>query len=1195
MEYLQDLSFLKQICSLQAQETAARIILLNFDETPQEEITGTVIDGTINLDGASAMQRTCSLSLIVNKLTFPQINWILESKIKIEIGLKNTTNLYTNYDIIWFPMGIYYLTNLSISESTVAYTLSLQGKDKMCQLTGDIGGVFNSTIDFGTIDIVDKKNEIITKQLKISSIIKELVHTYGNELYHKIFLYDLEDYAIKLMSYYGETPLYVLLNASENNQFSIINYVKDENYIIYDINGKEVKLKEILEENLFISQYNILKQENQCTIFYLDSEKTSSIYIKKCNYGDIIGYVLTDLVYGDELIAGPGETVKSILDKIKNKLGIYEYFYDVNGNFIFKKQDQYAQINSYLNPYVSYLAPTYSFIDNELKINNNYTYNLSDIKNDFTVWGERTGINSNSKTDIHMRVAIDQKPKKYVSINIDDKKANYLIKSYQEFYPLLPNETVEEQLERIKQKPICYIASTEEYKEELCLDANIDYDIIKYVDWREIIYQMAQDYKKYNYVDQFASWVQEVNPECSYGKTGYERYYTDIDGFWRTLYQLDFEPVDNQEVLSSTYNYRIKGEPKIIKNRSGLKIYRNSQLLKSKYPNGYSIEWKTIDNNSDYEFLLMLYNYIDEEFSGNQELYYFNDDNKQIKLTGSQISRQLSRTEAEYDFDEEIFQNNRKYILRNLKTNATKNYTLKEINNLKQWNDRELDKNHLIIWALCYKLLYNTNGELIESFSQLEDDKTYNIFPLFLSNDLELQSNDSEIIENIEQDLQEQQLQEIHKKGFQFFIITKQHTFRILSQQENNNIIFDKNYNTQLKEKDYPVYNKIINKETGEEEFQYIGTCQNVINNNYNILKKLYWFAANGDDTKDYLMCKHLNTGVIEPQINSTELIRLLNFDFQEVPDRFEYFHNTSWLQFIYKQNTTDYTFDDAQTIYYDLTHLYKSYNNTTLISTQENDVEKIDSQNQTYYIPINSYPQNKEGSDLTNLKDFSKDENSLLLWAQAYNILYKQNKDIDIKTHYNKNIIKNPADLIFWFDFLDDNTFSVQYSINNIGPRELIKKDPSVSVIEYLQYLDNIFLDYNEDVSKDEQVIQKFFKSTFALSRPNMQVFRLGELDNHLLTLTERGRSAAEVINNYIYEHIYITQGVSISAIPQYFLTPNSLINMINTKDQIIDKYIINKITFSLRNGGTMSIQASKMLPEVLERQDVRKEIINE
>jgi hypothetical protein len=47
-------------------------------------------------------------------------------------------------------------------------------------------------------------------------------------------------------------------------------------------------------------------------------------------------------------------------------------------------------------------------------------------------------------------------------------------------------------------------------------------------DWREIIYQMALDYYKYNFLDDFELRVAEVNPSYPSGRTGYEQYYIDL-------------------------------------------------------------------------------------------------------------------------------------------------------------------------------------------------------------------------------------------------------------------------------------------------------------------------------------------------------------------------------------------------------------------------------------------------------------------------------------------------------------------------------------------------------------------------------------------------------------------------------------------------------------------------------------------
>jgi len=47
------------------------------------------------------------------------------------------------------------------------------------------------------------------------------------------------------------------------------------------------------------------------------------------------------MFYAGDLIAKSGETITSVLDKIKNMLGNFEYFYDIDGKFIFQEQKNY--------------------------------------------------------------------------------------------------------------------------------------------------------------------------------------------------------------------------------------------------------------------------------------------------------------------------------------------------------------------------------------------------------------------------------------------------------------------------------------------------------------------------------------------------------------------------------------------------------------------------------------------------------------------------------------------------------------------------------------------------------------------------------------------------------------------------------------------------------------------------------------
>jgi hypothetical protein len=68
---------------------------------PLESIEGRVTAGSINVDGASAVRRTCSLTMVATNVNINDFYWGLNTKFKLEIGLLNKINSkYPN--IIWF-------------------------------------------------------------------------------------------------------------------------------------------------------------------------------------------------------------------------------------------------------------------------------------------------------------------------------------------------------------------------------------------------------------------------------------------------------------------------------------------------------------------------------------------------------------------------------------------------------------------------------------------------------------------------------------------------------------------------------------------------------------------------------------------------------------------------------------------------------------------------------------------------------------------------------------------------------------------------------------------------------------------------------------------------------------------------------------------------------------------------------------
>jgi len=77
--------------------------------------------------------------MVSKTIDFTKYNIALQSKIRIDLGLKN--NIDNNYsDIIWLQMGIFIVTGFNTSISLSQSTLSISGKDKMCLLNGEISG-----------------------------------------------------------------------------------------------------------------------------------------------------------------------------------------------------------------------------------------------------------------------------------------------------------------------------------------------------------------------------------------------------------------------------------------------------------------------------------------------------------------------------------------------------------------------------------------------------------------------------------------------------------------------------------------------------------------------------------------------------------------------------------------------------------------------------------------------------------------------------------------------------------------------------------------------------------------------------------------------------------------------------------------------------------------------------------------------
>ena len=393
--YLDDVSFLKQLAGLHIKEYFVNIIVLNWQEQEIEHIEGKVISANINIDGNSIIRRTANLSVVLddtnNNIIEARNLLSINKKINLQIGFTNKTKKYLDQKMLWFPLGVYVITDASISYSDSGLTASLQLKDKMCLLNGECGGTLPASTVFDNYLTIDENGKEVIMRPTIYQIIQQLVNHFGGEQLGKIIISDLDIIVKQAVKWTGATPIYLYKN---NGQY------------IYTVNPLEI------QGETDSSNDNLLTK----TIF---------------QYGQDIGFIYTDFTYPGDLIGDAGNTVTDILEEIKNVLGNYEYFYDLDGNFIFQEVKNFLNnaqsayilnslrqqtlIPEYLDDGSKYLldinngSSVFNFNTSNLISSYTNTPKYASIRNDFMVWGIRKN-SDNFEIPIRYHLAIDRKP-----------------------------------------------------------------------------------------------------------------------------------------------------------------------------------------------------------------------------------------------------------------------------------------------------------------------------------------------------------------------------------------------------------------------------------------------------------------------------------------------------------------------------------------------------------------------------------------------------------------------------------------------------------------------------------------------------------------------------------------------------------------------------------------------------------------
>jgi hypothetical protein len=534
-------NFLALVDNFVNQKQYVKITLLNWSEEPLKEIEGELSSGTLSKDGSSSVRRSCQLTASISRGEYDvedsEMDFAINKKIFIEIGIKNYTDQYPEYPILWFPQGVFFISDFAItSSSSSTVNISLTLKDKMCGLNGVVGGTFQSVTILDEVDTQTASGQFVSEKVLVYNIIQEVVHHFGGEDLNNIVIEDVPLRIKRVMKWAGDNPMWMI--PAENTSAQAGN-------LWYSIELEEPAIK-----------------------------PSGTLQIMN---GTDAGYIFDDFYYTGELTANAGETVTSVLDKLVQYLGNYEYFYDEFGVFHFR------EIKNYLNTTQAevlvndmdkndYLVDTttgkdvYTFSDDSNLVSISVTPSYSNIKNDYVIHGTRKMTDSDISYDVFYHLCIDKKPKPgntYYDLLLFKEQSTGLIKA---IFPLsVPSEADLPQpgnfnlIYRTTDTNSFFYWEDDVYKEV---------DVIKYYpgenqegslgyttkDWRTELYlqgllaknngtdaglyysDLEYDYTAAQYDD---SWIGQIHRQVKRNRIDTDYYFEELEAFWPQIYDLE--------------------------------------------------------------------------------------------------------------------------------------------------------------------------------------------------------------------------------------------------------------------------------------------------------------------------------------------------------------------------------------------------------------------------------------------------------------------------------------------------------------------------------------------------------------------------------------------------------------------------------------------------------------------------------
>lgn len=192
--------------------------------------------------------------------------------------------------------------------------------------------------------------------------------------------------------------------------------------------------------------------------------------------------------------------------------------------------------------------------------------------------------------------------------------------------------------------------------------------------------------------------------------------------------------------------------------------------------------------------------------------------------------------------------------------------------------------------------------------------------------------------------------------------------------------------------------------------------------------------------------------------------------------------------------------------------------------------------------------------------------------WAELCNEWPKL-YDVENDEYYPEKV-QYPSSFDWWLDIIDSDAYLNNFSVNNIGRRCYAKNESGCNCV-FEPDIPNIYMVNVEGEGLPDSRSQMTIDELRELGLIPIQV------NSSIMNSTATGgllNSCYENIRQLIQDYIDYNESINVTCLPIYHLEPNTLVHFDDPESGIYGDYLINTISYTLGNNGTMNISAKKI-----------------